>query len=471
MAENRTTSRELIVDVDGRTESSRQARLQGALRDAVRSGRLAAGSRLPSSRALAADLGVSRGVVVEAYDQLIAEGYLHSRQGSGTVVADGAARPANDASSPQIAPPTAAWRVDFEPGRPDLDGFPRSMWTSAIRSALAELTAADLDYGDPLGDPVLRAELAAYLGRVRGAAVEPERVHVVGGVGQGLGLLARTRRAAGDTTVFVEDPGAYVLRGVVETAGLPVEPVPVDHAGMIVDRLPATGERQTVLVSPAHQYPMGAVLAPERRAVLVDWARSGIGRLVVEDDYDAEFRYDRSPIGCIQGLAPEHVALTGSVSKSLAPGLRIGWLVLPERWSGPVGERQLWEHLQPPIVDQRAFAHLLASGRYDRHIRRARARSRERRDVLLEQLGRIADVEIHGVSAGLQVVATLPVETDVAAITAATAEARVQVRSLDDYRVRPAEPPGVVLAFAHLTVDEIRVGVAVVAEAIARQLG
>jgi GntR family transcriptional regulator/MocR family aminotransferase len=446
--------------VTARPEPTKYARLQGALRDAVRSGRLEPGRALPSTRALAADLGVSRGVVVEAYEQLVAEGYLVSRHGSGTHVAPGVAE---RASAPP--PPSAGrrWLVDFDPGCPDLGAFPRAAWAGAVRSALLELTAAELGYGNPGGDPVLRHELAAYLGRVRGADADPERLVVVGGFTQGLGLVARGLRAVGERRVMVEDPGAFVQRRSLEAAGLTLEPCPVDGDGFTLHRL-GEGPARTVMVTPAHQYPLGVVMGAERRAGLLGWVRDGGRRTIIEDDYDAEFRYDRAPVGCLQGVAPDHVAMGGSVSKSLAPGVRLGWFALPPGLAPVVGDIQETDRLQPPVVSQRALAHLLSSGRYDRHIRRMRARYRERRDALVESLG--DRVEVRGVSAGLHLVVTLPPESDDVVIARAVAERGVFVRPLRTYHVGVDAGPGLVLGYAHLPLSQVARGGAVVREVL-----
>ncbi len=459
MAENKTTSVELLLRLDERSEATRGRRLQGALRDAVRSGRLVADARLPSTRALADDLGLSRGVVVEAYDQLVAEGYLVAARGSGTRVAAGVAE---SAGPPPTAKPATPWLVDFDPGRPDLAGFPHSMWFGALRAGTRELSATELDYGDPQGLLWLRRELAAYLARVRGAEVAPERVSIVGGFTQGLGLLSRVLVAGGGRQLTVEDPGAYVQRRAVEAAGLIAHPLPVDDEGARIDLLDSSC-REPVLLTPAHQYPMGAVLSAQRRSALISWLRVHPDRLVIEDDYDAEFRYDRQPIGCLQGLVPDQVLLGGSVSKALAPGMRLGWLVLPSELVGAVVEAQSVEALQPPVTSQAALAHLLASGAYDRHVRRSRARYRKRRDVLVDALGSIDGVGIHGVAAGLHLVLTLPPDLDEVAVAAAAAERGVYVRPLRDYRI-VGGAPGLTLGYAHLTETTIAEGGRIVAD-------
>ena len=332
----------------------------GELRGAVRSGRLAAGVRLPASRELARDLGTSRGVVVEAYQQLVAEGFLVSRQGSGTRVAAVGAAAAPDGGAPPAAPPPRRPAYDLTVGTPDLAAFPRRAWLAAVRQVLAELPHEALGYADPAGVPELRAELAAYLGRVRAAAVTAGQLVVVNGVAQGLHLAVGALARAGPVPLAVEDPHSARTYDLLAAAGAVQLPIPVDGEGIDVAALRRSPAR-AVLVTPAHQYPTGVVLSPRRRAELIAWADEVDG-FVLEDDYDAEFRYDRNPVGCLQGLCPRRVVLLGSVSKSLAPGLRLGWLVAPPRLAGTVRHARALSDLGSPVIDQHALVRLIAAG-------------------------------------------------------------------------------------------------------------
>jgi GntR family transcriptional regulator/MocR family aminotransferase len=295
-----------------------RVQLERELREGIRAGRLQPGTDLPSSRALAAELGVSRGVIVEAYAQLAAEGWLTSRQGSRTRVAASARR----AEAP-AHPPAPVWRprFDFRPGIPDLSAFPRAEWLTSARRGLRDMSDGELAYGDPRGSATLRRALAAYLGRARGVVAVPGQVLICAGVTNGIALVCSLLRRRGGRRVAVEDPGFFIHRLTIEHAGLETVPVPVDGDGLDVARLP--GDVDAVLCTPAHQSPMGAVLAPERRAALLAWAEER-DALILEDDYDAEYRYDREPVGALQGLAPERVVFLGSASKSLAPALRLG---------------------------------------------------------------------------------------------------------------------------------------------------
>ena len=419
-----------------------QAQLERQLREAIRGGRLEAGARLPPTRSLAAELGVSRGVVVEAYAQLSAEGYLATRRGAGTVVA-ATARPA---PPPPPAPYPRAVPEDFHPGTPDLASFPRAAWLRSLRSVLRDVPDEQLGYADPSGTPELRTALARYLGRARGVAADGGRLLVTSGLTQGVALACRALRARGARRIAVEDPGFMVHRAVVAHCGLEVVPVPVDAHGLRTDALPALAA-DALLATPAHQMPLGGVLAPVRRAALIVWAEAR-DAYVVEDDYDAEHRYDREPVGALQGLAPERVIYAGCASKVLAPGLRLGWLALPQALAAAVATEKALDDLGTSVLDQLALADFLERGELDRHLRRMRPRYRARRDALIAALARelpgwrIGD----GIAAGLHVVALLPEAVDEAAFLATAAEHGMRLHGLSWFRVTPG-PPGLVLGF------------------------
>jgi len=442
--------------------------LTGALRAAIEQGRLAPGTRLPSSRALAADLRLSRGVVVGAYEQLTAEGRLLARHGSGTTVAPLTTRPSRvikglvprhaDAAgtNPLITPEgRGGGRVaGLRPGVPDLGGFPRAAWRRAYERALAAAFDADLDYGDPAGVPRLRAELAGYLGRVRAARVDPGTLVVTTGAAQAFSVLAGVLRARGATRIGFEEPGSAGVRTHLDGQGLRPVPVPVDGDGIDVDVLDRAGV-PAVVVTPAHQFPTGVVLAPGRRAALVVWARR-TGGLIVEDDYDAEFRYDREPVACVQGLAPDAVALVGSASKALAPGLRLGWLAVPPELRPAVAAAKAAADLGGPVLEQLAFADLLATGGYDQHLRRARRRHRQRRDALVAALARhLPAARVSGVAAGLHLVVELPDGTDDADLAARARAAGLGPLPLAELRIAAGGRPGLVLGYAAQTPDEL----------------
>jgi len=439
---------ELLIQLRG---GRRRAQLEDRLRELVRDGTLPAASRLPSSRSLAADLEVSRRLVVDAYAQLLAEGYLVTRPGGGTYVA-ATAGVTNGASSHARA---RAAQFDFFPGAPDLASFPRALWLRAMRDVLRSAPASAFAYPDPRGAPELRDQLAAYLRRVRGVAVEPDSIVVCAGATQGLALLGRALVRLGMEAIAVEDPGLPPHRGVLAYAGMRVRGVPVDEEGLRVDALDA----QAVLVTPAHQCPTGVALSPRRRGALVAWARAG--GLVIEDDYDAEFRYDRAPLGALQGLAPEHVVYLGTVSKTLAPGMRLGWLVLPAVLLDAVREAKLLDDLGSSTIEQLALAALLESAAYDRHLRKARRRNRGRRDALVAAVAReLPDAHVSGISAGLHALVRLPRAVDVRRLLTLAAERSLGVYPVAAHMIEPpADTDALVLGYANLTEPAIEEGI------------
>jgi GntR family transcriptional regulator / MocR family aminotransferase len=409
-------SPELLVTLD-RDAGGLRAQLEAALRSAVRDGRLTAGARLPATRMLATELGVSRATVTEAYAQLVAEGYLIGRVGAGTSVAE-APRAAATPSPPNAHRPPRAWRYDLRPGIPDLQKFPRRLIDRALRTEVRALADAELDYGDPRGLPRLRVALAAYLGRVRGVAAGPDEIVVSGGFGHGLSLFLDS---APRGPLALEAPGPAAIHEFLSARPLERVFVPVDALGLRVADLGAASAR-TVLVTPAHQYPTGVVMASERRAELVEWARAEPGRMIVEDDYDAEFRYDRDPVGALQGLAPDVVVHCGSLSKTLAPAMRLGWVVAPPAIASELAARRTETDHHAPTLVQAAFASLLESGDYDRHLRAMRLHYRRRRDALIAEIERrLPSLGVSGAAAGLHFVLELPPSTDAAAVVEAAA--------------------------------------------------
>ncbi|MFE6623635.1 PLP-dependent aminotransferase family protein [Streptomyces sp. NPDC057740] len=392
--------------------------LTDALREAVRTGRLAPGSRLPSSRSLAADLGIARNTVAEAYAELVAEGWLTARQGSGTRVADRPViPPAGRPAPPHRERPRPAY--DLIPGTPDLAAFPRTEWLKAARRAFLAAPNQALGYGDPRGRPELRAALAGYLARARGVRADPERVVVCAGFVHGLQLLGRALRARGLDMVAVESYGLPPHWKQLTAAGLTTTPLAFDELGTNPARLGEDPSIGAVLLTPAHQFPMGVPLHRDRRATVVDWARRTDG-VVLEDDYDGEFRYDRQPVGALQGLDPDRVVYLGTASKSLAPGLRLAWMVLPPTLVDAVTEAKGGSDTCG-AVDQLTLAEFLTSGAYDRHVRAARLRYRRRRDALVQALATHAPhLQVTGIAAGLHAVLRLPPGTEQSLLQAAT---------------------------------------------------
>ncbi len=455
----------MLLELDRSAGDGIRVQLERGLRTAIRDGRLHPGTRLPSSRALSERLQVSRGIVVEAYAQLVAEGYLQARQGSGTRVGPGPRGPApTGGERPRERPP----RYDFGLGVPDLAAFPRAPWMAALRRVLRETPDAHLGHPDPRGAGALRHALATYLGRVRGVLAAPERVLVCTGFAQGLGLVARALRFEGVRRVAMEDPAFVLHRWILDGAGLEVVPVPVDDRGLRVDALADSGA-EAVLVAPARQAITGVVLAPERRTELVAWARA-TGGLVIEDDYDAEYRYDRDPVGALQGLAPEHVVYGGSVSKTLAPALRLGWLVLPEWLGDRVSFEKLLADTGSPTLEQLALADLMARGEHDRHLRRMRLVYRHRRDAFVAAVAEyLPRARVGGVAAGLHAIVMLPAGTGEAALVAAARERGVAIEPAFPHRASTAADvtPAVLAGYAALPEPTIREGVRHIGMALA----
>jgi GntR family transcriptional regulator / MocR family aminotransferase len=454
---------EVLLRLDREEPEPLRAQLEGGLREAIRAGRLQAGERLPSSRELARQLGVSRGLVQDCYGQLYAEGYLTARVGSATRVA------ATSGRAPSRGPAPAAEtkpEIDFASGVPDLASFPRADWAWAVREACRVVANADLHYGDPRGDRTLRRVLAGYLRRVRAAVADPADIVVCTGFAQGLGLVLRALSRAGVGTVAFEDPGyghGETLAAVVRL-GFEVVPVPVDEGGVDVAALARTGARAVVL-TPAHQSPTGVVLAPDRRHALAAWAAER-DAVIVEDDYDAEFRYDREPVGSLQGIAAGRVALLGTVSKSLAPAMRLGWVVCPPHLTAGIVEEKRLSDRGSPVLDQLALARLIESGRYDRHLRRMRGVYAARRQALVDALARHAPgVRLTGLAAGFHAVAHLPAGVRERDVVAAARERSVGLYGMNAFRMSGATTPAqLVMGFGNLGERSIEVGVAAVAD-------
>ncbi len=450
-----------LLDLDGTTGPLHE-RLTRALRTAIRSGRIPECSALPASRTLAGDLGCSRWAVTEAYAQLGAEGYVQSRTGSATLVRstqeDTPAQP--PAPLRRTAPPI---RYDLAPGLPDLRAFPRRRWLDALRTASDAMPYDDLGPPEPAGHPRLRRIVAEYLQRSRGASATADDVVITSGATDGAVRIAGVLAAEGQTRIAVEDPGWTRLRDAIGRAGLAPAAVPVDADGLVVEAIPP--QVRAVLLTPAHQFPTGVVLAPHRRTALVEWARRVDG-VVLEDDYDAEFRYDRRPVGTVQGSDPSRVVLLGSLSKTLVPALGLGWMVIPQRlvparrtsaeWPAPV-----------PVLDQLAFASLIETGAYDRQLRSVRRSYLARRDALVDALGRLLPgCAISGVAAGLHLVLALPPGTDAPAVVRRAAAHGLRVTDLAGYRIRPVDRPALVLGYGNLAEATVEAAVTVLAAAV-----
>jgi GntR family transcriptional regulator/MocR family aminotransferase len=436
--------------------------IERSLRDDIRSGRLRPGARLPSTRSLASELGVSRGVVIEAYGQLAAEGYVVARQGSAARVAGTVRGAAPRAPARSLIP---SFAYDLQPGSPDLAGFPRDRWLRSLRAAWRQAPIDAVGYPDPRGVPALRETLAEYLGRARGVATDPEYTLVCTGFRQALSLLCRRLVESGVEAVALEDPGWHPHRVVVEQSALAVVPIPVDRDGLRVDALEASGAA-AVIVTPAHQFPTGATLSSDRRAALVDWAERSDG-LIVEDDYDSEFRYDGGRVGALQGLAPERVVHIGSMSKRLAPGIRIASMLAPSWLAWQLISAKAVEDAGSEVVGQLALLDFIERGELDRHLRRMRLAYQRRHAALHEALSRwLPEARASGAAAGLFEAVELEAEVREAALIEAARARGVGLEGLSLHRFSADDTPGLVLGFGNLAEPAIAEGVRLTAEAL-----
>lgn len=457
MADSGTSSGpELLVELDRNSKQPLHRQLADGLRDAIRSGRITPGSRMPSTRVLSADLEVSRRLVVEAYGQLTAEGFLHSSQGTSTRVAAVDPVPSGNSDSVRARP---RFDIDFAPGSPDLASFPRQAWLRAMRQGLAEIESSAFGYAAPHGLPAARTAVADYLRRTRGVVADPRLIVLCSGATQAIALLARCL----DGPVAMEDPGFWLHRMVLRHNGIDPQPIPVDDNGVDVAAL-ADSDAAAVLTTPAHQSPTGVVLSAARRTELLEWAQPG--RLIIEDDYDAEYRYDRAPVGALQGVAPDRVVYLGSTSKTLAPGLRIGWMVVPAHLVEPVRTAKSLADTGSSVMDQIAFSQFLTSGGYDRHLRQMRRRYPARRTALLAALSRhLPQAEVLGAAAGVHLTVRFPAGFPIAELTRRAAELRIRLEPLAPcYADADTAPPGLILGYANLTESQIATGVQLLGE-------
>ncbi len=450
---------ELAVAVDRTAPATLSAQIEEHVRQAVRAGHLRPGTRLPSTRDLARQVSVSRRVVVEAYAQLAAEGYVVLRQGAAPRVAAATVLPLPDAPPSREVRSAPVPRFDFRPSRPDVSTFPRQAWGRLLREATATIPDAELIYGDPCGVDTLRAALAEYLGRVRGVAAGPRDVVVTTGYLQAFGLACRVLADRGAVRLALEDPSAPEQAPIARRAGLVPVAVPVDDGGLVVDALDDVGA-DAVVVTAAHQHPTGVVLAPERRRALIGWLQRH-DAYAIEDDYDAEYRYDRAPVKALQGMAPDRILYAGSASKTLAPALRLGWMTVPDRLQRAFATEKLLADQGSARIEQHAMAQLIRSGELDRHLRKMRLRYRARRDALIDALGELLPTAtVQGIAAGLHVCVVLDERYDEVAVRAEAAARRVELSTISDYTPGAfATRPMLLLGYAQVPVAGMRAGV------------
>lgn len=456
---------DLLVKLDRSDRRGLCAQLQQQLRSAIQQGRLPSGTILPPTRTLARDLGVARSVVVIAYEHLAADGYLSGRQGSGTRVmpiAQSISQSPTTTDEPGIG-------VRLIGGLPDPALFPRTEWLRRYRGALTGAPNQQLGYPGPRGTPQLREALASYTARVRGVATTPDHMLITSGLTQAVVLVARSLRSRGVVAVAVEDPCFGFHREAVSNAGLEVVPIPVDDEGLDVSKLLAHNVG-AVLVAPAHSYPTGTVLSAARRTALVKWAHDNDG-LIIEDDYDAEFRYDRAPIGALQGLAPQRVVYTGCASKTLTPALRLGWLAAPDWLIEEIVRQKLLDDMGNTVLEQLALARFVETGGLARHLRRVRPIYRRRRDAALASIATsLPDAMPTGVAAGLHVYLRLPPWCGELDLVEAARNRGVLVEGASwHWSVPRAAPPALVIGYGAIAEPAIRDGLAVLGSIYRRQ--
>jgi GntR family transcriptional regulator/MocR family aminotransferase len=452
-----TSPPELLISLTPDADVPLRLQVERGLRQAIRSGRLPAGALLPSTRVLATDLGISRGVVLSAYDQLLAEGYLVAERGSATRVAERCAECAAD-SVPEVRT-TATYQYDFRPGVPDMSLFPRNAWLNAMRRTLSVEPAGIFDYPDVRGIEAARASVAAYLNRARAAETRSDRIVLCNGFAQGIRLVSHVLRERGIKAIAVEDPIDADQDTYLNAEGLQQIRVPVDEDGLRVDLLSRTDAR-AVMVTPAHQYPTGAVLSPSRRTALLEWAVQRRA-IIIEDDYDAEYRYDREPIGSLQGRAPDYVAYIGTASKMLSPALRLGWLALPAQLVDEVARVKFTADRGSPALDQLALADFLDRGELDKHLRKTRQIYRSRRDELVTALREHApELRVRGVAAGLHLLVEFPHVVDEQRIVEAAAKHSIRVVASRSFRTeRKDQPKALVLGYGRIDESKIEEGI------------
>lgn len=466
----------------------RSAWLAQQLRLAIQDRRLPVGSKLPATRVLAGELRVSRGVVTEAYQRLIEDGHAAGHGRNGTIVVAAPTAPTAPAQAPSVAPAAAPSpgglfaalpgpdifdrmratpaRIDLSPGTPDLAAFPRAAWMHAERAALASLSTSGLGYGDPRGTPALRHAIANWLARYRAIRADPDGILIVAGTAQTLSLLGRVLRDDGIPAVAVEDPGSLGARQHLRHQGLDTPPVPVDAQGARIDVLRDLAAR-AVLLTPAHQFPTGVVLSGARRRELMSWASESDG-LIIEDDYDAEHRYDRPPVPALRSVLPHHVCYAGSVSKLLAPALRIGWVLAPPKYRDALVDAKRFADLGNAALPQQVLARLMESGQMERQLRLLRTRHCRRRDAMVDAIrAHLPDAVVHGAAAGLHLMITFDAEFDDTGLAAAALARGVKVHPLS-WHSQDARRPGVVLGYAASTPAAISEGVAVLGEVLRR---
>lgn len=439
-------------------------RLKEAIKTAIRTGRLQNGSRLPASRVLAEEMRCSRAVIVSAYTQLVAEGFVETRQGSGTVVV-GAIAPV---TTPGAADRQPSFRYNFSPGVSDLSLFPRSHWHRAVQHVMTTVAAPELHYSDPTGSRSFRTAITERLARTRGVMTTPDNLHACAGTVQAVSLMGRLLADEGHTSIGVEDPSWPRIRSPLSSTGLNLVPLRVDNDGLVVAELERHPEVRAMLITPAHQFPTGVIMSPQRRTELIAWADQN-DAIIIEDDYDAEFNFGPQACGAVQPLAPSRVVHLGTTSKILSPALRLGWMAVPEHLTKRLANIRPEFDLGVSTIDQLAMVHLVETGLLDHHLQTTRRRYRQRRDILADAVHRhLPNAQVTGAPAGLHLVVHLANDVDEDALVREADARSVRILSLRSFFLRPPATikPGVVLGYASLTERDIQAGIELLGDAL-----
>ncbi len=452
--------------------------ISDGLRNMILAGTLAPGSRMRSTRQLSAELSVSRNIVLDAFDQLMAEGYLEARVGAGTFVAHGARfepREMPDLSAIQAVRfrPFHTDLVDFRSGLPDLARFPVRTWLRLTREVWSRLTPLDLSYGQPEGREELRAEVCRYIAAYRGVRCHPEQILITGGTTQAVGIVSRLLLRGDRRTCILEDPVTEDIQLIARGLGGKVLPVRVDDQGMDVDALPPRARPGYLYVTPSHQFPLGATMPIQRRVRLLEYARSR-GAYVVEDDYDSEFRFESAPISSIQGLDPRRVIYIGTFSKTLCPSLRIGYIVFPPELVNRGREAKWFIDLHNSSVEQLVLARFLAEGHFVRHVHAMSKVHRAQRRVLVEALGRQfgSRARVLGSSAGLHLCAQFPGVRFTPPLLQRIQQAGVKVHPVEEHAIRRGRwEDTLILGYGMLTPARIQEGIRVLASCLGPREG
>jgi GntR family transcriptional regulator / MocR family aminotransferase len=455
----------ITVDRAHRTPIMRQVYDQ--IRLSIVRGDLRAGEQLPSTRQPARDLRVSRIVIIEVYDQLFAEGYLESRQGSGTYVAQGAylEEVVPRERFPHVHVPVETGKrnrniIDFRAGLPALDLFPRKLWGQLVSRVCAEASPAVFGYDLLEGYLELRIALARYLARMRRVRCDPGQLVITSGAAQAFSLVARLLLVPG-AEVLIEDPVTSDVQRIFSAAGATLFPIPVDEDGMQTDLLPREQRPALVFVTPSHQFPLGGLLPIQRRIHVIQFTRAA-GCYLVEDDYDSEFRYCGTPVSSLQELEPARVIYVGTLSKVLSPALRLGYLVLPPPLVERCRQLKRLTDLHSPVLEQLALTHFIEEGILDRHILKMKKIYRKRQEVLIAALETHfpGQVQIYGDAAGLHLVAGFNGRALTEQTFADWEEAGVRLYPVEQHAIRKGKHQSeVILGYGTLTPEEIEEGV------------